>query len=117
SVVEKSKADAVRQAALAALQAFDDPKIAKAVIALHGKLPDDVRGAAQTLLVSRKEWTRRLLDAVEAGQLAPKDLPLDAVRRMTMHKDDAIARLVAKHWGKVQGATTEEMQKQIARLE
>src|SRR5262249_30631380 len=116
-VVENSKVDVVRQAALAALQGFDDPKIATRVLALHGSLPDDVRGVADNVLVSRKEWTRLLLAAVDAGGIKPKELPLDVVRRMTLHKDDRIAELVAKHWGKVQGATTAQMQQQIARLE
>src|SRR5712691_7426447 len=39
----------------------------------------------------------------------------DTIRRMTMHRDERITQLVAKHWGKLQGATTAEMQKKIVR--
>ncbi len=116
AIVEKSKQDAVRQAALAALQPYADAKIGAAVVALHGKLPAEVRGVADSLLASRKDWARQLLDAVDAGKVDKKELPLDVVRRLTVHKDDRIAQLVAKHWGKVQGATTAAMQKQIAHL-
>ena len=76
------------------------------MIRLHDKLPPDVRAAAQTLLLSRKGWTRALLEAVSAGTVDRRGIPLDAVRRMTVHRDEAIDRLVGKHWGKLQGATT-----------
>jgi len=58
------------------------------------------------LLVSRKPWTRLLLDAVETGQVNARDLPLDLVRRMTMHKDDDIAASSPSTGAKWQGATT-----------
>jgi putative heme-binding domain-containing protein len=54
---------------------------------------------------------------VAAGKVDRRHIPSAAVRRMTVHRDDAIARLVGKLWGKVQGATTAEMSKQIARYE
>jgi putative heme-binding domain-containing protein len=53
------------------------------------------------------------LEAVDAGKLKREDIPADVLRRMTMHRDDRIGQLVGKHWGKIQGATTAEMQKRI----
>jgi putative heme-binding domain-containing protein len=87
------------------------------VVGLHDKLPAEVRSAAQTLLLSRKGWTRQLLEAVDAGKVDRRGVPVDVVRRMTAHRDEAIARLVEKHWGQVRGATTAEMRKQLARYE
>ena len=51
------------------------------------------------------EWTRG------------SSLVQGAVRRMTVHRDEAIEKLVLKHWGKVRGATTAKMREQIARYE
>jgi putative heme-binding domain-containing protein len=42
---------------------------------------------------------------------------VEVVRKMTVHRDERITGLVTKHWGSVEGATTADMQKQIARLE
>ncbi len=112
-VVENGKPDDVRQTALTSLQSFDDARIAAAVLGLHAKLPAEVRTVADSLLASRKDWARQLLDAVDAGRIDKNALALDVVRRMTVHKDDRIAALVAKHWGKVQGATTAQMQARI----
>ncbi len=109
-------AKALQQAALTSLQNYDQPEVAQEVLAAYGALPPDVREAAQTLLASRAAWTKQLLEAVDGGQVAKDSLPLDVVRQFTIHRDDRIAELVRKHWGSVAGATTEEMQQQIAAL-
>jgi putative heme-binding domain-containing protein len=116
-VLASSRDDALRQAALTALQPHDDPAVGAAVVGLHDRLPGEVRSAAQTLLLSRKGWTRQLLEAVDAGKVDRRGVPVDVVRRMTVHRDEVIARLVEKHWGQVRGATTAEMRKQLARYE
>jgi putative heme-binding domain-containing protein len=105
----------LRQAALASLLPFDDPTIGTSVIKLYARLSPDSRGVAQGLLASRKIWTRQLLEAVDAGRIEKGMVPVETVRKMTAHKDERITALVQKHWGKVQGATTAEMQKQIER--
>lgn len=116
-IVETSTDDPVRVAALGALHLYDDAAIAPRVIQHYGKLNEDLRSVAQTLLVSRKTTTLLLLQAVEDGKIDKTALPADVVRRMTVHRDDRIAGLVRKHWGSVEGATTAEMQQQIGRLD
>src|SRR5262249_31925086 len=105
--------DTLRQAALAALLPFDDAEIAAKVISLDSRFSKDTRSVAQSLLTSRKTWARQFLHAVDAGTIDKKSIPLDLVRKMSLHKDESIAELIHKHWGKLQGATTAEMQKQI----
>jgi putative membrane-bound dehydrogenase-like protein len=116
-VLRGARDDALRTAALTALQPYDDSAVGAAVVGVHDQLTPDVRAAAQTLLLSRKGWTRLLLEAVDAGKVDRRGIPPDAVRRMTVHRDAEVERLVRKHWGKVRGATTAQMHKQIARLE
>ena len=112
-VVGSTANDSLRQAALAALLPFDDPVIAAGVISLHNTFSKDTRQVAQSLLTSRKSWARQFVQAVDAGSIDKKSIPLDRVRKMSLHKDESIAAMIRKHWGKVQGATTAEMQKQI----
>src|SRR5947209_802689 len=104
-------------AALTSLQAYDDPAIGETVVRFYGKFTDDAKAAAQTLLASRKAWALLLLEAVDGGKIDRAAVPAEAVRKMTVHRDERIARLIAKHWGSVEGATTAQMQKQIERLE
>jgi len=115
--VSQSKDDGVRRAALAALQSFNDPVIADRLVALQGQFTPELRSLSQSVLLARKEWTRSLLEAVEAKSIQRDAIALDVVRKMTVHRDERIGELVSKHWGKVAGATTAEMQKKIAALQ
>jgi putative heme-binding domain-containing protein len=115
-LVEHTPDDALRQAALTALQPYDDPRIPAAVLRLYPGFTEDARAVALTLLASRKAWALQLLQAVDESKLDPKAISTDVVRRLTVHRDDAIARLVSKHWGAVEGSTTAAMQQQIERL-
>jgi putative heme-binding domain-containing protein len=116
ALVSGARDEALRIAALTSLQLYNDHKIAAAVIRDYSKLTDDSRAVAHTLLTSRKPWVVHLLTAVEKGKIDKDTIPLDVVRKMTVHRDDHIVRLVRKFWGNVEGATTAEMQKQIERL-
>jgi putative heme-binding domain-containing protein len=117
NLLTTTRDDALRLAALTALQQYNDPKIASAAIALYGKFSDDARGVAQALLASRKAWALLLLEAVDEGKIDKAAVPADVVRQLTVHRDERIARLVARHWGKVEGATTAEMKAHVERLE
>lgn len=114
NIVEKTRDDNLRMAALAALQQYDDVKIGTTVLGAYGAFTEDVRSVALSLLASRKSWAGELLAAVNAGRIDRSTVPLDLVRRMTTFRDERIARLIEKHFGTVEGATSEEMQTQIA---
>jgi putative membrane-bound dehydrogenase-like protein len=116
-IIERSRDDALRMTALTALQQYDDPTIGTAVVRLYGKFTEDARDVARTLLVSRKSWALVLLEAVDQGKIDRTAIPAEAVRKLTAHRDERLGQLVSKFWGKVEGATTEQMQKDIARLE
>jgi putative heme-binding domain-containing protein len=116
SIVEQASDDTLRMAALTALQPYDDPRIPTTVLKLYPRFPDDVRSVAQTLLTSRKAWALGLLLAVDEGKLDRKTLPVDVVRGITVHRDERITQLIAKHWGAIEGATTATMQQQVERL-
>jgi putative heme-binding domain-containing protein len=116
ALVSGTRDEALRIAALTSLQLYDEPAIAADVIRHYSRLTDDSRAAAHTLLVSRKAWAVQLLNAVAQGKIDRGTIPLDVVRKMTVHRDERLARLVRKYWGNVEGATTAEMGKQIERL-
>ncbi|WP_373650365.1 PVC-type heme-binding CxxCH protein [Schlesneria sp. DSM 10557] len=105
--------DGLKAAILTALQAYGDAEIAQGVLEQYGNFNEDVRAVAQSLLVSRKAWALSLLDAVDRGDIVAASLPLDTVRRMTVHRDDRVAQLIEKHWGSVEGATSAEMQQMM----
>ncbi|MBS0210203.1 MAG: ThuA domain-containing protein [Planctomycetes bacterium] len=116
SVLAATTDDGLKMMVLTALQSYDAPQIAPAVIAAYPDLTDDVRSVAQSLLVGRKRWAIDLLAAVDRDQIPARGIPLDVVRKLTVHRDETIAAGVAKHWGKIDGATTAQMQTRIAQL-
>jgi putative membrane-bound dehydrogenase-like protein len=107
-LLEPAEKDAVRKAALAALQSFPDPKVSERVLALYPKMPAGLRSGAQALILSRPASALAFLKAVDAGTVAAKEVPLEQLRRVVLYKDAEIQRLVEKHWGKIGAQTTGE---------
>jgi putative heme-binding domain-containing protein len=116
TLAQRESGPRIQAASLAALAAYDDSRIGTAVVALYPRLADDPRSAAESLLCSRKPWSLLFLEAVDAGRINPRDLKPEFVRKMTIHRDPRIAELIARHFPNVQGATTSEMQAEVARL-
>ena len=106
--------DELRMTILTALQPYKAAAIPTAVLKAYPRFTPDVQAVAQTLLVSRKDWNRQLLEGIDKGTIAKKSIPLDTVRKMTLHDDKRIASLITKHWKNVRGATSAEMAKRIA---
>lgn len=107
---------AVHKAVLGALQSYADDEIGAAVVKLLPAMPADVREVAESLLVGRRTWSRQLLTAVDDGKIQAKTLPLATLRKLLLHRDEAITARVRKHWGEVKGATTTQMRHDIDRL-
>jgi len=117
ALVERSRDDGLRSAALTALRQYDDVQVGTTVVQLYSQFSTDVRDTAQTMLASRSTWALGFLEAIDQGKIDPKTVPLDVARQLTVHRDERVAKLVAKHWGKLEGATTGEMKQQLERLE
>jgi putative membrane-bound dehydrogenase-like protein len=101
SVLREGRSDALRGAALAALQASTDERIVPAVQEAYPNLSAGLRSRAQGLLASRPASALALLSMVDAGKIPPKDVPLDLLRSMAGYKDERLTKLLEKHWGKV----------------
>ncbi|HQU43160.1 MAG TPA: c-type cytochrome, partial [Pirellulales bacterium] len=115
-LLQATSDDGLRTAALAALEKYEAPEIAATVLTLYPQWTDDVRSVAQSLLASRKGTTLALLEAIDAGKIDATTIPLDVARKLTVHRDPRIAALIARHFGNIEGATTAQMQEQIAKL-
>jgi putative heme-binding domain-containing protein len=107
---------AVRTAALLALQSFDVPEVAAAVIAAYARMPRPLQDKARDVLVSRPAWCAALLAAVEQGTPAAGDFTLDQIRRIVLLNDPALAARVQKLWGQVRPATSAEKRGRIEAL-
>jgi putative heme-binding domain-containing protein len=64
----------LRQAALAALQLYDEPRIGAAIAGAYARLPAEARPAAQNLLASRAVWRTDLQRLIDGGAPLAPDL-------------------------------------------
>ncbi|MBS0209663.1 MAG: c-type cytochrome [Planctomycetes bacterium] len=108
-VVEQPKASGkVRKEALLALQRFNDPKIATALVKLYPALPADLRSVTRSLLCARAAGAQLLLAEVDGGRMDPKEIGTEELRQIVGLNVADLTRLVEKHWGKMGQATPDE---------
>ena len=88
-------------------------EIPATVLGRYSKFSSQTRPVAQSLLASRKPWTRSWLQQVAGGKIDQETIPLAMVRRMLLHQDAEIKRIIDQQWGAVSGATTEQMKQQM----
>jgi putative heme-binding domain-containing protein len=104
---------AIQSAALSALQAYDDAKIAEQLVGQYARLAPDLKARARGLLVSRAAWSQKLIDAVREKEIPAGDVQVDEVRQVLVHKQADLNRQIESIWGKVTPATTREKQGKI----
>jgi putative heme-binding domain-containing protein len=117
-VALSSRWHSVRKAALAALVRYNDAQVGRAIVENYTKLPKDqgVRPAAVSTLLTRKEWSLELLKAIDAGAIPKADVSADQLDRLRQHNDKAVAGLLQKVFGAVARPTSEQKEREIARL-
>ena len=116
NVVQNESSSELVSAALTAMQAFDDLRVGQTVANRFLQIPAESRLVAETLLASRSVWAEELLTAVDAGKIPTEEISDAGLRKILLHQSSTIADLIAKHWGRIEGATTEQMQADIRRL-
>jgi putative heme-binding domain-containing protein len=108
--------DPVRVEILSALQRYSDASIGKAALPLAENSPATVRAAAFHLLACRPAWALELVTDVDAGKIRSSSIPTEVVRKMALHQNGDLDKLVKKHWGRLSSATSEEKQREMTRL-
>ena len=105
----------LRAAALQALAAYSDPATPRVVLEQYAKLSEDEKSSAITLLATRAPYALALLDAIEKGQVARKDVSVFTVRQMQTLKNRSLNDRVAKVWGEVR-STPDTTRLQMAKF-
>jgi putative heme-binding domain-containing protein len=118
-VETSSSSSAIKQAALLALQNYDNKDIGIAVVkAYPDKLRDDydVRESAMALFSSRPSWAMELVNALtKTRTIETYDVPEHTVWQLRMLNNKTIAEQTQKLWPDIRQATAEEKNKTIAK--
>jgi putative membrane-bound dehydrogenase-like protein len=98
--VRQDEAPRVRAEAARQLAAFDDVRIAEAVVADWKHFPREVRSELVNSLASRKEWARVLLRALGDRKIDRAEVTDNVITRIQAFNDKGLAALIEKHWGR-----------------
>ncbi len=116
ALARDERSASLRQAALSALQGFDDPAIASELLPQLGSHPPAVRATAIGLLASRPAWATILLRGVDTGTVPRDAMPVDVIRRLKDGAEGEMAALIQRHWPAIRQATSAELEAEIGRL-
>lgn len=114
-LARSAKEESLCNAALASLQKYNDPAIGEAVVRMYNVLPPGVATTAQSLLASRVEWSRKLLEAVDSGEIKARVIQSDTIDKLRLAQDPQVAKLVALHFPENHG-TNAELEAKMSRL-
>jgi putative membrane-bound dehydrogenase-like protein len=112
----QSRSATLQGAALAALQAYQDPSVAAAILQALPGTSGPLRARALSILTARPQSALGLLRLVDSGSLKPAEIPVAELQRIAAFENAEIAPLLLKHWGKVGPATDGEKRAQIASI-
>ena len=106
----------LRAAVCGALQLYDDPAIAEALLKDWAGLPAPVQSAALNLLASRESWSTRLLETFAAGKIQRASFSPDVLSRLRLHTDEKLTALLAKHFPATPPAARESLRPRIEQV-
>jgi len=102
-----------RNQAIRELAAYDDAKIALAILKPYSRYLTEDKEAAISTLSSRVEYARPLLNAVEKGQIPSEDISAFHTRQIHNLGNNQLNQKLEEFWGKLR-QSPEEKQIQIA---
>jgi putative heme-binding domain-containing protein len=108
--------NALRAAALSALAAYDDARIAGEVLAAYANMSDDVQFAAQGLLATRRTSAARFVEAIESRSVDPQAVPREVVEKIAMLGDSELTARLARLFGPIRPATSADLRAAVDRL-
>jgi putative heme-binding domain-containing protein len=109
SVLQGLLADpAMRGPALRGLAAFADASTPGLILRLYPSLGEDEKTDAIQTLASRPAFALALLDAVDKGQIARRDLSAFTVRQIQALKDKQVNEKLTRVWGTIRPASQEK---------
>ena len=103
-----AKPNSLREIALRGLAAYPQDGNTEAILSAYSGFTDAEKTAALGTLVSRKESTEELLEAVDEGRIPKADLSAQLIRQISGLGDKVIDAWISKNWGSVSKSSAEK---------
>ena len=110
-LLRKEKSESFQLEVLNHLPRFGDERIPAALLELYPGLSVELRDLARSVLCSRVNWSRRLLEAVSKGALPREQVPVVNLLAIQNHHDARCDELILKHWGNLKQSSEDKNQK------
>jgi putative heme-binding domain-containing protein len=104
----------MRRWALQALATIRDPETPSLILKHYPAMNSVEKTDALATLSLRPEWALALLDAIEAGKIASRDLSPFTVKQMLNLNNKMLSEKIAKVWGKIQPANLSQLPRYAA---
>jgi hypothetical protein len=101
---------------LDAVARSDAPATGEAIVERLGSMTPALRAAALRALLARAQWTRGLLQAIEAGDVQIAELSLDQKQALAEHPDRGIAEEAKKLLARESGLPSPDREQVLAEL-
>lgn len=102
---------AIRGAAIRALADYSDVRATETLVGRYADFSEAEQQDAITVLVSRRETTQALLDAVDSGAIPYQDINAIAIRQIELLDDPHLIAGVNKVWGQMRTTPAEKQQR------
>jgi putative heme-binding domain-containing protein len=99
---------ALRGPAIRALAAYSDPNTSKVILSHYASLSESDKSDAIQTLASRPSYALALLNAMEKGQVARRDISAFTIRQLLALNQPAINDKLAKVWGTIRPAAKDK---------
>jgi putative heme-binding domain-containing protein len=109
TLIGAGEAEAIQSAAVRALARGSSAGFANLVLERWSKLPPQVRTDAILSLLTRSEWTRDLLAAIERGEVARSGLSAGQLQSLRTSRDATTRQLVVNLFGEQSNAGRQEV--------
>ena len=101
---------------IAALGDVRDPAVGAEFVAAYPELSSGAQGLVFNQLIRRVDWAGSLLDAIQAGKVAPLSLGPGALHRLRTHPDGTIAQRATELLDALRGPEVKEKDALIAKF-
>lgn len=105
------ESESIREAAISALAAFDDPKVPETMIRVWGGLTPKLRAVAGSVFGARASWTSTWLEACTTKNVEANSMPIEGVRAMRLHNDESLQKTMIEIYPGLQGPDLVQAQK------
>jgi putative heme-binding domain-containing protein len=106
--LDAKQPEAIRLAALDVLAVYDNSAVTAALMKRYATATKDVRHRIRDILFSRPVTALAFLQSIDSDKTSGDDIPVDQLRRLSMHKNEQIDSLVHTRWGNIGPGSSEE---------